>query len=426
MSSRQTPHYLVLNRFDDEFGEYHRFVEPGSCRMVYLTLAHGLSVLDLTNALETVVVDDLDFDTVLPAAHELVTRHGPFDGIIGLSEFDLDCAARLRAALGVRGWTPEFVRSFRDKPRMKELINRTGLRVPRFLELDGTVSAEDIVAMVGLPVILKPRAGAASQGVVRATSVRQLAESLAKVDPAEFECEEYIKGDIYHVDGIRRGGEFHFVSASLYVNTCLDFALGQPLGSVLLDHGPGRARVIDFGAACLDALDLDDGPFHLELFGLPSGELVFLEIGLRPGGAEVPFLHRDLFGIDLFGEAFRATLGMSPLTPAAEFTEARGGGWVIVPEPRPLPSRIVQRTSLCDVLPGVYAEVIPDVGEVFDGSGGYGHVGGRFRLSGEDQASVWSTAVEVMTRYELIAEPVGLSQATSASAMSQHTRVAKT
>jgi len=426
LTSRRTPHYLVLNRFDDEFGEYHRFFEPDSCRMAYLTLADGLPFLDLANALETVVVDNLAFETLLPVAQELAARHGTFDGVVGLSEFDLDAAARLRAELGAPGWSPEFVRAFRDKPRMKELVGGAGLRVPRFMELDGSVTAEEVVAKLGLPVILKPRSGAASQGVVRAASTEELAEALAGVDPVEFECEEYVGGDIYHVDGIRRGGQFHFVSASVYVNTCLDFALGQPLGSVLLDPGPDRDRVIAFGAACLDTLGLDDGPFHLELFGRASGELVFLEVGLRPGGAEVPFIHRDLFGIDLLGEAFRATLGMSPLTPATEFTEAAGGGWVIVPEPRPLPSRIVERTSLCAVLPGVYAEVVPDIGEVFDGSGGYGHVGGRFRLRGEDQASVRRTAGEVMARYELVAEPTGTLLATRACPVSQREGEAET
>ncbi|GAA2601656.1 ATP-grasp domain-containing protein [Actinomadura fulvescens] len=407
------PRYLVINRFDDEFGEYHRFVPAKDHRLAYITLQHGLPILDTDGALDTVVVDDLTFETVLPVARRLTADLGPFDGVVGISERDVLTAARLRTALGIAGWTPEFVSAFRDKPRMKEIVGAAGLPVPRFQAVGEDTTAERVVADLGLPVILKPRDGAGSKGVVLARSVAGLAEALADArsspaGPDGYECEEYVAGDIYHVDGIRRGGLFHFVSASVYVNTCLDFMDGMPLGSLLLDEGDGtRDRLIAFASRCLDALGLRDGPFHLEVFGRPDGELVFLEIGLRPGGAEVAFIHRDLFGIDLFGEAFRATLGLPPLTPREAFRPAAAGGWVSVPEPRPLPSRALSRTSMLGVVPEVYAEVIPDVGAVFDGTGGYDHIGGRFRLRGPDHATVRRGVLEVMARYELIAEPIG-------------------
>ncbi|MEU5881901.1 hypothetical protein [Spirillospora sp. NPDC047279] len=400
--------YLVLNRFDDEFGEYHRFVPPGDHRLAYITSRHGLAPLDTAGALDTVVVGDLGLETVLPVARRLHATAGPFDGVVGISERDVLTAARLREALDLPGWRPGFVRAFRDKPRMKEVVAAAGIPVPRFLTLADGVRAEDVVAELGLPVVLKPRDGAGSQGVVLAWTAAALAGRLAEVDPAGHEAEEYVAGDIHHVDGVRRGGLFHFVSASAYVNTCLDFMAGVPLGSVLLDDGSRRDRLIAFASRCLDAFGLRDGPFHLEVFERPGGELVFLEIGLRPGGAEVAFVHRDLFGIDLFGEAFRATLGLPPLTPRTAFRpDAGGGGWVSVPEPRPLPSRVVSRTSMLGVVPEVYAEVVPDAGAVFDGAGGYDHIGGRFRLRGSGHAVVRRAVLEVMRRYELVAEPIG-------------------
>ncbi|MBF9070650.1 ATP-grasp domain-containing protein [Streptacidiphilus fuscans] len=405
MSSRPVPTYLVLNRFDDEFGEYHRFVDPDSCRLVYLTRDYGLTVLDTEHALETVVVPDLELETVLPLAKELSERHGGFDGIVGISEWDLLTVAQLREELGVPGWRPEFVNRFRDKPRMKELVSGAGLRAPRFLELHAASTAEEVLGQVGLPIIVKPRSGAASQGVLRVDDRERLAAVLGEIDPAGYQCEEFIEGDVLHVDGVRRDSRFHFVSASAYVNNCLEFADGTPLGSVLLDEGAERDEVVAFAGACLDALGLADGPFHLELFRSAAGELVFLEVGLRPGGAEVGFIHRDLFGVDLFAESFRAALGLPPFHSPGEFVSAPGGGWVSIPEPRPLPSRIVSRTSLVDVIDEVYDEVLPEVGSVLDGSGGYEHIGGRFRLRGEGHDAVRRAALEVMDRYRLVAEP---------------------
>ncbi|MFF9025178.1 ATP-grasp domain-containing protein [Streptomyces eurythermus] len=407
MADRLGPSYLVLNRYDDEFGEYHRFVDPDRCRLFYLTVPDGLGVLDTESAWETVVVDDLEYETVLPVAQRLVRQYGEFDGIVGLSEYDLVTAARLRDALGVPGWSEDFVLGFRDKVRMKHLVESAGLPVPRYTDLAGpAVTADHVVSEVGLPVILKPRAGAASNGVLRIDDKESLEHALQSVERGAYECEEYVAGEIYHVDGVRRGGGFHFVSASVYVNTCLEFAQGLPLGSVLLDPGPRRDETVAFAAACLDALALDDGPFHLELMRRPSGELVFLEVGLRPGGAEVAFIHRDLYGIDLMGEAFRATLGLPPLTAAEEFPRHRAGGWALMPEPRPLPSRVVGCRPVREEIPEVYEEIVPAVGEVFDGTGGYGHVGGRFRLRGADERAVRAAVLRIMDRYHLDAEPV--------------------
>ncbi|WP_051967506.1 ATP-grasp domain-containing protein [Kitasatospora mediocidica] len=403
MSSRGIPHYLVINRFDDEFGEYHRFVEPGSCRLSYITLACGLPVLDAEGATALVVVPDLDLGTVLPVARRLAELHGGFDAVVGPSEYDVLSTAQLRAELGVPGWTPEFVTPFRDKARMKDLVGAAGVRVPRFCRLDASSTAASLVAEIGLPLVLKPRAGWSARGVVRVTEQVALATALAGLaapGPAGYECEEYVEGEVLHVDGIRREGAFQFVSASAYLNTCLDFTTGTPLGSVLLDRGERLDTVTAFAAAALDALGLETGPFHLELFETPCGELVFLEVGLRPGGADVPFLHRDLFGIDLYAEAFRATVGLPAQRAAEELSGS--GGWVAVPEPQPYPSRVLARTSMLDAVAEVYAEVLPEIGAVLDGSGGYEHIGGRFRLRGADHATVRRAALEVMDRYRLL------------------------
>jgi hypothetical protein len=396
--------FLILNRFDDGFGEYHRFAEPGD-KLAYITTEAGAAPLDRLGALATAVVPSLDLETLLPVARELTARHGAFDGIVAISEFDLTSAARLRAELGTPGWLPDFVAGFRDKSTMKERVAAAGIRVPRFFVLDQEITAEDVVAKLGLPLIFKPRSGAASAGVVRAVTTRQLAEAMARVDPEDFECEEYINGDIYHIDGIRRCGQYHFVTASVYLNSCLDFALGAPVGSVLLDDGPRKDQVIAFTARCLDALALVDGAFHLELFVDEADDPVFCEVGLRPGGAEIPYLHLDIFGIDLVGEAYRAIVGQSPLGTTPPEHPAPSGGWVLAPEPRPLPSTVIYQRSMLGSVPCLYAESLPAIGEAFDGKGGYKHAGGHFRFTGPDFETVRLAALEVMARYFVLGEP---------------------
>ncbi|HEY2795727.1 MAG TPA: hypothetical protein VGJ28_25415 [Micromonosporaceae bacterium] len=394
-----------MNRFDDECGEYHRFAAGVDCRLSYITLPVGLPVIGRDSAQEIVVVDNLALDTVTQAAQEIVERHGSLDGIVGISEKDVLMTAHLRERMGMPGWRPEFIRRFKDKPTMKTLVRDAGLRVPHFVPLGPDTTADDVLRELNLPVVLKPRQEAASRGVVILYDADSLKAALATVDPAAYECEDYISGEIYHIDGVRRGGVFHFVSASRYLNTCLDFANGQPLGSVTVPDGDLRSRLFAFAAECFDALGLFDAPFHLEVIDDKDGGLVFLENAIRPGGAEIPFINHDCFGADLFGEAFRATLGLPPMTEQADFTEPAAAGWVSIPEPRPFPSRVIYRESLLDAIPEIYAELLPPIGEVFDGTGGYDHIAGRFRLRGESEQQVEDAALRIMRDYVVHSEP---------------------
>ncbi|GAA1943787.1 ATP-grasp domain-containing protein [Kitasatospora viridis] len=402
------PLYLVINRFEHEFAEYHRYVDPAACRLAYITTPAGLAGLRTDRAVGTEVVDTLDPEPVLAAARRLAAAHGRPAAVAALAEYDVLAAAQVREELGVAGGHPlDLVRRFRDKPVMKGLVEAAGLRTPRFLTLDAGSAADPqrIADTLGLPLLLKPRTGVAARGIQRIGSTAELAEALRSVDPAGYECEEFVPGAVLHVDGLRRAGQLRLATASEYINTCLAYtADGEPLGSVLLDDGPQRTAAIRFADRCLDALDLADGAFHLELIRHPGGELHFLEVGLRVGGGPVAFLHRDLFGIDLHAESFRAAIGLPPRVPADPPLTGTGGGWLLMPEPRPLPSRVLARNSMRGVVPEVYHEALPAVGTVLDGTGGFDRPGGVFRLKGDSAAAVHRAARAVIAGYDLKSE----------------------
>ncbi|MFI9645606.1 acetyl-CoA carboxylase biotin carboxylase subunit family protein [Streptomyces sp. NPDC052040] len=402
------PLYVVLNRSGDEFGEYHRFLDGAPARLVHLTTPGGLPALDRDGATELHVLDSLAHDDVLPLVRAVAERHGRPAAVFGQSEYDILTAARLSAALGVTGgYDLELVRRFKDKPAMKQAVAEAGVRVPRFRRLDDAPDAATVLADLGevFPLVLKPRSAAGSQGVRVVRSRAELAASLDELDPAVYQCEEYVDGDILHVDGVHRAGTRHFVTASQYVHTCLDYTRGVPLGSVLLDHGPELDRVTAFADDCLRALGLTDGAFHLEVIRRPDGELVFLEVGLRPGGAQVPFLHADLYGIDLFAEAFRAAIGLPPLWHG---TRGPGsGGWLIYPAPGRIPARISDRTGPPVGVAELYHHELPPVGTVFTTPGSYDEGTGIFRFRGADAASVRRAVHTVLGEYRVRTEPHG-------------------
>ncbi|WP_227746896.1 MULTISPECIES: ATP-grasp domain-containing protein [Paraburkholderia] len=300
-------------------------------------------------------------------------------------------AARLRNSFSIPGDLPDQVVRFRDKAVMKYDIAAAGLRVPRFAALEdlGFPDAEEINAM-RFPVIVKPRTGAASVGVRRVDTRAQFDALWPTLPIAGYECEEYIEGTIYHVDGFVLDGAFVIARASRYVNTCLEFAQGKPLGSVMLDPGPLNDALLTFADASLRALALVNGPFHLEIIRGRDG-LYFLEIGARVGGGEIPFLFRDLYGVDLFalwvaqqsGDEARFTAQTQAAFAAS--TSCARGGFLMLPEPI---GKVFVDAQLPQGIAALYETVLPKQHHLFDGAGGYDTILARFRYRGASEHEI--------------------------------------
>ena len=405
-------HVLILNRWDDEFARYHLHVDHERHRIAYITTRDGLPVIATDLAEEVAVVEPLDHrDDVLRAARDLQQRHGRFDCLIALSEFDIETGAFLRQALGIEGQQPEEASRLRDKVTMKRCVAEAGIPVPRFAALESPYQIRRFAREVGFPLVVKPRDGAASRGVMIVASQSELDGLLRGQAMEGLECEEYIEGDIYHVDGLAVAGEILALKPAKYLNTCLDFARGRPLGSVGVDNASVVEEMASFTGRVLAALGLVTGAFHLELIRRPSppgGEqVVFLEIGGRVGGAEIPFIWRDVYGFDLIGEWLRVQLGEPPRVPETP-PGGEVAGFLIVPEPEAVPCRVIAAPSLARRVPFLYEEVLPAPGDVLDGTGGYERIGGRFRFRGGSSIQVERAVRTAMAEYRLEYQPCSL------------------
>ena len=101
---------------------------------------------------------------------------------------------------------------------------------------------------------------------------------------------------------------------------------GFPLGAKPLDENSElRARIIKFNTEVCHHLNAPDGCTHLEVFLRDSdSELVFLEIGARPGGAWVPQIMEENYKINTYQESLKITLGLAnnkKVTPKAYYAE---------------------------------------------------------------------------------------------------------
>lgn len=397
---------LIVNRWGDDFADYGRYVDHDDHVVAYVTVPPHVPAVPAGTVHVEVVDDMTDADRVLAAAERCRAAVREFDKVLALSEFDLLTAARVREALGVPGADTAATMRFRDKPTMKDVLAAAGVRVPRFRVVR---DVDDVAAfrreLNGAAVVVKPRTGAASIGTVVLPAGASPHKALAGVDLDGFQVEEYLDGPIWHVDGLLRAGDLLCVRASRYVNTCYDFACGLPLGSVV-QSGRDADDVVAFADRSLRALGIGDGAFHLEIIESPAG-LAFLEVGARVGGGEIPFVFRDVYGVDLVGDWIRIELAEEPRTVPGQ-DAGEHAGFLMIPEV--VGQRLVARRSMVGVVPGLYAEVLPPVGHVFDGHGGYETLLGRFRYRAPTPDAVEAAIHRTLSLYEYALAPADAAQ----------------
>ena len=392
---------LILNRWTDDFARYERIIDHNRIAVAYLTVREHAAGLPAGLAHRVEVIDRPgDRQAVFGAAQRCVDTLGRLDRIIALSEFDLILAAELRERFGVAGHHVVDVLRFRDKLAMKQAVADAGLAVPLAADLDDGVAVARVVAAVGFPLIVKPRQGAASQGCLRVDDRNGLEREIGWRQGQGHEVEQFVAGPILHVDGLVANGSPSFMWVWRYVNTCYDFANGLPLGSVMVPVADAVPSM-EFTRRVLRALDLVCGAFHLEIIEGPTG-LCFLEIGARVGGGEIPFVVRDVFGVDLVGDWLRMEIGEKAETVhSVQAASAELGGFLMVPEP--VGYRLAAFEDPMGRVDGLYAAAIPPLGHRFDGTGGYETILGRFRFRGDTPAKITNAVQDTLEcfRYQL-------------------------
>jgi biotin carboxylase len=290
---------------------------------------------------------------------------------------------------------------------MCQAVDAAGLRVPGFAAVNDRRSVLALAESVGWPLVLKPRIGSSSAGVTVVTGPDDLAD--VPFDQPML-AQAFNPHPIHHVDGLFDGGKLVHWRVSRYVNTCLGFREGTFLGSVEQDDPQVNQAVESAATAFLGALTDAATPFHLEVFVEPGPDGMtcsFLEVGARVGGAEIPFIWRDLHGYDPMRAAFDLQMGRALRSEREGPDTGEVGGWLLVPAPAARPCRITEATSMVGRRPGPYAEALLSPGEVLPAADAYyEHVGGRFRFRGRSSAEVQAALVATAAGFRVTAEPV--------------------
>jgi len=229
------------------------------------------------------------------------------DGVLCWDEAYVLPVARLTAALGLPGGGPDAVAACRDKHGTRTLLAAAGVPQPRSTLVADVDEALAAAAEIGYPVVLKPRALAASLGVVRVDDPAALAAQWAFAHDTTVPgapsydvsvlVEQYADGPEISVDAVVHHGT---VTPLVLARKQLGYPpYFEEVGHLVDGADPLLAdeRVRRVLQDTHTALGFADGVTHTELRLTPSGPMV-IEVNARLGGDLIPYLGMLATGVD--------------------------------------------------------------------------------------------------------------------------------
>ncbi|MGH3831406.1 MAG: ATP-grasp domain-containing protein [Pseudonocardiaceae bacterium] len=241
---------------------------------------------------------------------EVLHRDVGFDRLLVFTEQLLLPGARLRERLGIPGPALAAVLPFRDKSVMKETAAASGLPVADWLAVNRADEARRLLDKHGR-IVLKPRFGSGSTGIHVVNSPADLA-ALDDRELVDYAAEEYVDGEMLHIDAAVYHGELRTCVVSRYLTSTLSHVHGRPLISVTVgDQGLADAAT-EFTRRVVDVFSVHNSVLHLELFHLADGSFVFNEVAARNGGGGVVPAVRAITGVNLYEAMVRLALDERP------------------------------------------------------------------------------------------------------------------
>ncbi|MFE9660199.1 acetyl-CoA carboxylase biotin carboxylase subunit family protein [Streptomyces sp. NPDC005955] len=288
--------------------------------------------------LETVIGIPRGDDTLLEAA--ALMRHDapdlPVDSVVAISEGLLLTAARLRDKLGVPGPTEQQVLGYRDKVIMKDRLRENGIRVPDYAPFTES-AAQRLLARHG-KVVAKPRRSESSAGIAILGCLDDLcgfldATTEGDLTPDAYEVEEHIDGTLFHIDSVVSGGVPLAATAGRSIEETTSYRHLGAFRDVAVGQGETLDRLLRFNREVLACYPHFSGVTHHEVF-LSGEDVVFCEIGGRPGGGGIIPGFYSRTGVNLDEMAVRAHLGEEITPPAPPADHLTGYALVYAPPGR--------------------------------------------------------------------------------------------
>ena len=262
-----------------------------------------------------------------------LARHERIDRIVALDDFDVELGAMLREYLFVPGMGETTARAFRDKLAMRRRARSAGIPCPEFVHVLNHEAIREWTARISPPWVLKPRAQAAAIGIRKLHSSDDLWKAVDTLGEAsaEYVLEQFVPGDVFHVDSIAFGKEVRFAIASRYNTPPMAVAHegGIFATRTLSADDPVSDELLALNTRVLQSFNLVRGASHTEFIRADGGDWYFLETSARVGGAYIVDVIEAATGLNLWREWARVEIAGEDGTYEPPPVRAYAGGIVL-------------------------------------------------------------------------------------------------
>jgi hypothetical protein len=287
------------------------------------------------------VEDSLDPDSILDGIGQIEASLGSVERLLGTLEELQVPLGELRDRLDLPGMRAEAAANFRDKARMKTVLQNHGLPCARHRLAGDLEEALTFSRETGFPLVVKPPAGSGARGTGRVESEPELLEALRLMPPTPERpalLEEFIVGEEHSFDSICLDGRIVWYSVSDYSPGPLE-VLQEPWiqWTVLLPRdidAPRYEGIRVVAQPALQALGIGTGLSHMEWFHRPDRSVAISEVGARPPGAQFTSLISWANDFDLYSAWADLSVydrfepGPHPFAAGAAYLRGQGRGRV--------------------------------------------------------------------------------------------------
>ena len=295
--------------------EFLRSAKDAGCRVFLLTVEKLRHAAWPSESIDEMfyMPEDLPTADIIRAVSFMARTH-PIDRIVALDEFDMENVAALREHLRIPGMGLTTMRYFRDKLAMRGRAQESGILVPEFVHVLNYDDLKHFMARGKAPWLLKPRSQASGIGMKKIHEPAELWPLLDQLGDQQsfFLLEQFVPGDVFHVDSIVSERKVVFAEAHMYGKPPLDVShQGGIFTTRTLSRISSESKaLLKMNRALIEAMGLVRGVTHAEfLRGHHNGQIYFVEIAARVGGAYISDVIEAATGVNLWREWARIEVG---------------------------------------------------------------------------------------------------------------------
>lgn len=242
-----------------------------------------------------------------------IAGNQPVHRVVGMDEFDVLTAAKAREHLQLEGISSTYALRFRDKLTMRNMAHDAGIRCPQFTGAFNLAGIDEYLKDAPGPWIVKPRTEVNAFGIRKCESAEEIWNVLKGLDnrntwrdhPSQFLIEQFIVGDVFHVDSVVHEGKVVAAGFSQYGKTPMQVShQGGIFTTSILPHKSRERKELEkLNRELLKAFDYKQGIAHAEfLRSAETGEFYLLEVAARVGGAYIANVLEQAAGFNLWRE----------------------------------------------------------------------------------------------------------------------------